>query len=154
MKIIELVRRSNIEEDKKLIAYYDIFESLIQELRTKEIPLELINTLNQDIEALNSLTGSNKDFLKLLIKKQTEILQLLEKELKLVTKGHYRNMWLATGMAAFGLPIGVLFGFSLGSMAYIGLGLPLGMLIGLAYGVSLDKKACDEGKQLGVEIAF
>lgn len=154
MKIIELVRRSNIEEDKKMMAEYGFFESLIEVLRKKEIPSEIISSINQDIEALNSFSGSNKDFLKLLRKKQSEILQLLEKELKLVTKGHYRNLWMSLGMAAFGLPIGVVFGFSLGSMAFIGLGLPFGIGIGLAHGISLDKKAYEEGKQLEVEITF
>ncbi|MGZ2371650.1 hypothetical protein ACXR6G_17860 [Ancylomarina sp. YFZ004] len=154
MEIKELIRGANIEQDKKLPAYYDIFENLIQELRTKEIHLELINTINQAIEALNIFTGSNKDLLKLLRKKQSEILQLLEKELKLVTKNHYMTLWMSIGMPAFGIPMGVVFGFSLGSMAYIGLGLPLGMLIGMVFGISLDKKAYNEGKQLQVEISI
>jgi len=154
MKIIELIRRANIEADKKLMAQYDFLENLIKELNTKELPLEIINAINRDFEELNSYSGSNKDLLKLLRKKQTEILQLLEKELKLVTKGHYRNLWMSVGMAAFGLPMGVAFGISLGNMAFIGVGLPLGIAIGMAYGTSLDTKAQENGKQLKVEVAF
>jgi len=154
MKIIELVRRSNIEEDKKLMAQYAFLESLIEVLRKKEIPSEIISSINQDIEALNSFSGSNKDFLKLLRTKQSEILQLLEKELKLVRKNHYMTLWMSIGMAAFGLPMGVVFGLSLGNMAFIGVGLPLGIALGMAYGATLDKKAQENGKQLEVEMIF
>ena len=154
MKILELIRRSNIEEDKKLKAHYDFFEILLNELRTREIPSEIISLINQDIETLNSFSGSNKDLLKLLRKKQTEILQLLGKELKLVRKNHYMTLWMSVGMAAFGLPMGVLFGLSLGNMAFIGVGLPLGIGLGMAYGATLDKKAQENGKQLEVEISF
>lgn len=152
MKITELVKRANTEADKKLITHYNFLENLIVELNTKELPLEIIKLINQDIEELNGFEGSNKDLLKLMSKKQTGMLQLLEKELSLVCKGHYRNMWLALGMAVFGLPMGTLLGLGLGNMAYIGMGLPLGIALGAAYGTSLDKKACEEGRQLEVEI--
>lgn len=151
MKIIELVRRSNIEENKKLVSQYDFLEKLFEELRQKELPLEVIGSINQKLELLNVFSGSDKDLSRLMRKNQSEILQLLEKEFKLVCKGHYQNLWLPVGLAAFGLPMGVLFGISLGSMAYIGLGLPLGMLIGMTYGIFLDKKAQEDGKQLETE---
>jgi len=154
MKITEFVKRANTEADKKLITHYNFLENLIVELNTKELPLEIIKLINQDIEELNCFEGSNKDLLKLLSKKQTGMLQLLEKELSLVCKGHYRNMWLALGMAVFGLPMGAAFGLSLGNMAFIGVGLPLGIALGAAYGTSLDKKACEEGRQLEVELTF
>lgn len=152
MKITKLERRANTEADKKLKTHYNFLENLIVELNTKELPLEIIKLINQDIEVLNRFEGSDKDFLKLMGKKQTGMLQLLEKELSLVCKGHYRNMWLALGMAVFGLPMGTLFGLGLGNMAYIGMGLPLGIALGAAYGTSLDKKAYEEGRQLEVEI--
>lgn len=154
MKIIELIRRVNLETGDKLIAHYEFFENLIRELNTRELPMEIINAINRDVEELNSFSGSNKDLLQGLIKKQTGILQLLEKELKLVTKGHYRNLWMSLGMAAFGLPMGAAFGLSLGNMAFIGVGLPLGIALGMAYGTTLDKKAREEGKQLDVEMTF
>ncbi|MCZ4695755.1 hypothetical protein [Ancylomarina euxinus] len=154
MKILELERRANIEEDKKLLSHYDVFENLLKELRTRDLPSAIIDTINKDIEVLNSFSGANKDFLKLLIKKQTKILQLLEKELKLVRKNHYMTLWMSIGMAAFGLPMGAAFGVSLGNMAFIGVGLPLGIALGMAYGTTLDKKACEEGKQLNVDITF
>ena len=76
----------------------------------------------------------------------------MEKEHKMVTKNHYRNTWLAQGMAAFGIPLGVAFGTSLGNMAYLGIGLPIGMAIGSAVGKRMDKKALEEGRQLDLEL--
>ena len=87
-------------------------------------------------------------------KSQTGILKLVEKELKLVPKAHYRNIWLAVGMSAFGISIGVAFGLVFGNMAFLGLGLPLGMAIGVGVGTGMDKKAFEEGRQLDVEIKY
>lgn len=56
------------------------------------------------------------------------------------------------GFTAFGLPIGVAFGLSMGNIGLMGVGLPLGMAIGLAVGYLLDKKALNEGRQLNIEI--
>lgn len=85
-------------------------------------------------------------------KTQASILKLIEKELKLVARNHYRNTWLAIGMAAFGIPLGVVFGKSLGNMGLLGIGLPIGMVIGIAVGSVMDKKAFEAGKQLDFEM--
>ena len=77
---------------------------------------------------------------------------MIEKELKLVTKNHYRNTWLALGMAAFGIPLGVAFGTSLGNIAFIGIGLPNGLAVGIAVGTGMDKKVFEEGKLMDLEI--
>jgi hypothetical protein len=83
-------------------------------------------------------------------KTQSGILKLIEKELKLVTKNHYRKTWLAVGMAAFGIPLGVAFGTSIGNMGLLGIGLPIGMAIGSG----MDKKAVESGRQLDLEIKY
>jgi hypothetical protein len=93
-----------------------------------------------------------KDLSRQVKKSQTGILQMIEKEMKLVPKNRYRNMWLALGMASFGVPLGVVFGLSLGNMAFLGIGLPIGMGIGIAVGTALDKKAADSGNQLDLYI--
>ncbi|MRT92904.1 hypothetical protein EMN46_08115 [Ancylomarina sp. 16SWW S1-10-2] len=111
-----------------------------------------MSSINRGIEAINTFTDSEKELRKLISKTQSRIINLLEKELKLVTKNHYRNTWLAVGMAVFGVPLGVALGTSLGNMGLMGIGLPIGMLIGMAIGSSMDKKACDEGRQLDLEI--
>ncbi|MBI9035379.1 MAG: hypothetical protein JEZ03_13005 [Bacteroidales bacterium] len=152
MDFIELDKRSGIDQNEKMHSRYVLFEKLIDELKIKEIPSEIVNSINQDISAVNAFSGTNKEFLKNLIKAQTRILKLIETELKLVVKNHYRSMWLAIGMGAFGIPFGVAFGSVMGNMAFIGIGLPLGMALGMAYGTTLDKKAFESGKQLDLDL--
>ena len=152
MELIELNKRVNIDQNKKLNNEYAQFGKLLKSLNKKELTSEILSSINRSIEAINSFTDSEKELRKLICKTQSEIISLLEKELKLVMKNHYRNTWLAVGMAAFGLPLGVVFGTSLGNMGLIGVGLPIGMVIGMAVGARMDKKACDEGRQLDLEI--
>ena len=154
MKIIELNKKPNTEQDTRLNRKYFQFEKLLNELRSKELTKEIISSINSDIEQINAIINSEKELEKQLRRSQSRILKLIEKELKLVTKNHYRNTWLAIGMSAFGIPIGVAFGASLGNMAFIGGGLPIGMAIGIAMGTTMDKKAIENGKQLNLEIKY
>ena len=123
-------------------------------MNKKELPDDLISTINKGIEEINSFSASDKELRKFIKKTQSRIVKLIEKELKLVPLNHYRNTWLAIGMSAFGIPLGVAFGTSLGNMEYIGIGLPIGMAIGIAVGTEMDKKAFKEGKQLDLEIKY
>ena len=151
MEIIDIERKANIGDDKKLMTNLSSFEKLIDALKKREMPIEIANSVNEDIEDLNTYSGSNKDFLKRLKKAHGRIIKLVEKELKLVTKNHYRNMWMALGMTVFGIPFGVAFGASLDNMAFIGIGIPIGMAVGIGIGTSMDSKALEEGRQLDLE---
>jgi hypothetical protein len=152
MNIIKLHINPEIENNIKLKEKYFQFEKLLVELRKKELPEEIVASVNQDIDNLNSFSGSGDELRKLITKKQTGILKVLEKELKLVPKNHYRNLWMVLGMSVFGIPMGVAFGASLGNMAFLGIGLPIGMVIGIAMGTGMDKKAHNEGRQIDMEI--
>ena len=154
MEIKDIDKKTDIEKGKKLMSRFNDLEKLINELKKREVPSEIVNSVNQDIEDINSFVGSNKDLLKQLRKAQSKIIKLIEKELKIVTKNHYRNVWLAVGMAAFGIPFGVVFGVSLGNMAFLGIGIPIGMVLGIAIGTAMDKKAFEEGRQLNLEIKY
>ena len=151
MNIKEIDKKSDIGKDKKLMRKFSDFEKLINELKKRDVSSEIVNSVNQDIEDINAFMGSNRDLLKQLRKKQSGIIKLIEKELKLVTKNHYRNLWLAVGMA-YGIPFGVVFGISLDNMAFLGIGIPIGMAIGIGIGTAMDKKALDEGRQLDLEV--
>jgi hypothetical protein len=61
---------------------------------------------------------------------------------------------MAIGMSAFGIPLGVAFGTSLGNMGLLGIGIPIGMVIGMAIGSGMDKKAFEEGRQLDLEMKY
>jgi hypothetical protein len=152
MEFKQLQNRPEIEQSKKNKNQFDILEKLINELSKKTIPPEIAESLNKEIDQVNSFSGNNKQLNKTIIKAQSAILQLVEKELKYVPKNHYRNTWMAMGMAVFGLPIGTMFGLSMDNMAFIGIGLPIGLAIGISIGSSKDKKAYEEGKQLDIEI--
>ncbi|MBT3383159.1 MAG: hypothetical protein HN778_14010 [Prolixibacteraceae bacterium] len=154
MEIKELNKRPNIAQNKRLNRKYGLFEKLIEELNKKDLPSEIVNSIINYIEEINAFSGSDRDFLKQIRKAQASILKLVEKELKLVTKNHYRNRWLAIGMAALGIPMGAAIGASIGNMSFIGYGIIMGMIIGITFGMGMDKKAKEAGKQLDVEIEY
>lgn len=152
MNIKKLKNRPNIDQHKKLYASYTQLDKLLMELSTKQLPDKTISSINDGIDHINSVSQSEKVLGRQITKTQNHIIKLIEKEHKLVTKNYYRNTWLAVGMAAFGIPLGVAFGASLGNMAFIGIGMPIGMAIGIAVGTGMDKKAFEEGRQIDLEI--
>lgn len=154
MEINVLKMRDGLDRNKRLTDIYVQFEKLLTELRKRELPEEVVRSINTHIDLINLSTGSEEERWKQLRKTQSDTLRLIEKELKLVPKNYYRNIWMALGIAAFGVPLGVVFGASLGNMAFMGIGIPIGIPIGLAIGTGLDKKAAEEGRQLDVEINY
>lgn len=152
MDIKELKNRPGINDHEKLNTSFTQFNKLLMELRDRELSPETVKSINSEIDRVNSVTESDKELSKQIKVAQSHIIKLIEKKHNLVTKNHYRNTWLAVGMAAFGIPLGVIFGISLGSMAYLGLGLPIGIAIGIAVGTEMDKKALEEGRQIDLEL--
>lgn len=96
MEIKSLAKRTVIEKDEKLNLTFAQFQKLLSELRKQKLTNEIIEKLNVFIEELNSTHET--EFKKQLKLKQTKIVKLLEKELKIVPKNYYRNIWLAVGM--------------------------------------------------------
>ena len=154
MEIKEIKNRADIDQHQKLNALYTQFGSLLMELRSKELPNETVVFINDAIDRLNSVEGSEKTLRKEIRSTQSSIINLLAKEHKLVTKNHYRNIWLAVGMAAFGIPLGAAFGVSFGNMAFLGIGMPIGLAIGMAVGTGMDNKAFEEGRQFDLELKY
>ena len=153
MAIIELHEKDGMAENAKLNLIYMQFNKLLIELKQKELPHKIIETINIDIEELNSTSLIGNDLKKLFKQKQTKILKSLEKELKIVPKDHYKNLWLAVGPSAFGIPIGVALSSSFtGNIAFLAAGMPVGLLIGIILGSNMDKKAFNEGRQLGIKL--
>ncbi len=152
MELLKLTEIPGLEQSKKLKYKYDEFGLLIDLLSLRDLPSELVSSMNQYIERINSLSGTNKELLKQVRSAELTILKLIEKEKKLVPKNTYRTRWMAIGMSVFGVPIGIAFGASLGNMAFLAIGIPLGMAIGIGLGTGMDKKALEEGRQLDIEI--
>jgi len=154
MNIIELKERQDLSADTKTNRMYIQLGEFLNQLHKKNLTQNIIESINQDIEEVNAASLTGNDFRKLVKQKQTKIIKLLEKDLKVVPKNYYRNMWLALGMSVFGLPLAVAFGASIGNMGLLGVGLPIGMAIGTLVGSRMDKKALEEGRQLNIEIKY
>lgn len=154
MKIGALKNRQGIEANKKLFNLYLQFTQLLKELGKKPLPNTVIESINKEISQLNTIDNSAPGLRMTIIKIQTRIIRLVEKEMKIVPKNYYRNIWLPLGMAAFGIPIGVAIGLSMKNMGLLAIGLPIGLLLGIAVGTSMDKKAFKEGRQLDIDLRY
>jgi hypothetical protein len=152
MEIIKPDLEPELLTDTKTNALYEQLQQILSEMEQNKVSGETVAKINSETAIINSTTLRGKDLHKMLKQKQNNIIKLLEKEHKIVPKNYYRNLWLAAGMGAFGLPIGVAFGLLIGNIALLSIGLPIGMAIGIAIGASMDKKAEAEGRQLNIEI--
>lgn len=151
MKILELKPREGILKNPKLNEAYTRLGDLLNELRTRDLPQKLIKEINSRLEVLNAVSDTDGGLNKVIAKTQAWIIRLVEKQIKVVPKNYYRNIWLALGLASIGIPLGVAFGLSMGNMAMMAIGIPIGLVIGLGVGMTLDKKAHHEGRQLEFE---
>jgi len=150
MEIKHLSTQIEIGNTPKLEATYNQFDTLLTELRKKEIPSQLIDRINTEINEINSFRGSGTDFGKFIKMKQSTIINLLAKEVKIVHKNYYQTIWMSMGMAAIGLPIGVTIGIFAKNMGLLGIGLPIGLGAGVAIGRKMDEKAAKENRQLNI----
>jgi hypothetical protein len=151
MKLEKLKISHTPGESKKLIKASKVYEKLLRELRSREIPDDIISIANHETEAINNSRSIDTLLAKEIKKATHRMIKLLTKQLNLVPKNHYRTMWMGIGMAAFGVPLGVSYGVVFDNMAFMGIGIPIGMVIGMAVGISMDKKAISEGRQLDID---
>tara|TARA_R110001583_G_scaffold49099_1_gene153768 strand:+ start:28550 stop:28990 length:441 start_codon:yes stop_codon:yes gene_type:complete len=146
MNIEKLIEIKNSKHNKKLSKAYNKMQCIIEALNTREISIEILNTINTNIKLLNTFSGTEKEIIKIINKTYSKILSLIKKELKLVPKHHYRNLWMLLGMS-----FGVAFSPIIGNSGNAGIGISMGMLIGVIIGTNLDKNAKEVGNQLDFE---
>lgn len=155
MNINPLNQRNNLDSNNiKLKNSYDQLQQLLISIAQKELPETVIEKLNHAIDTLNAIDDSNPSLHKAIKNTQASLLKILDKELKVVPINHYKKLWMVLGMSAFGMPLGVAFGISIGNLGLLGLGFPIGMAIGVFVGISQDKKALAEGRQLAFEAKY
>ena len=135
---------------KSMVSY----EKLLEELRQRNLSDAIVGKINAELSTLQPLLGNWSAYSKEVRKSLQRMVKLLEKETGLVTKNHYRNQWMALGMAAFGIPMGMVFSIALGNTAFIGLGIPMGLSIGIAMGISKDHQAEREGKLIDMVLEY
>lgn len=73
MKIQELNQKPGITSNTNLNRVFNQFEKLLSELRKKEILVKIVQTINKNIEKLNAVSDSYKEFRKHIRKKQAII---------------------------------------------------------------------------------
>lgn len=154
MNITTLKSRPDLPKETKAGKMHEQFERLLIELKNKQLSDKEIITINENVDAINASTLEGNDFAKLIKTNQIQILKLIQKESKIVPQQYYMTLGTITGMTAIGLPVGVAFGYALGNMGLLGLGLPIGLALGAVIGRSLDKKAFENNKQLGLAIKY
>jgi len=152
MQLSDRIKKEAVPENSKLMLAIQHFELLLSEIAKKEIPEAVQSQIDTQLEELNKSTAEGAQLKRELERKKSAIIRVLARELKIVPKGYYRNLWMVLGMSGFGVPIGAALGTSLGDMVYLGIGLPIGMAVGVGIGASMDKKALQEGRQLDLEL--
>jgi hypothetical protein len=147
-----LIERKNISENLKASNAYQQLVKLLKALEVKELPTETVDLINHEIEQLNSISDIDKNFVNATKEMENRIIKLIEKKYKIVPKNYYRKLWMVLGVSAFGIPMGVAFGLSIGNFGMLAIGIGIGMAIGVGVGSSMDKKAFNEGRQLDFEV--
>jgi hypothetical protein len=148
--LMELRLRPALPE--KTARRYQQLQNLMAELQQQSLPPDLIAQINPELLRVEQEPDASPKLKSVIYSRQTQILRLVEKKLKIVPKNYYRTLWIVLGMFIFGLPFGVLYGLLIKNTAMLGIGLPIGMAIGVAVGAAMDKKAAKEGRQLDIEI--
>tara|TARA_R110002124_G_scaffold284715_1_gene462275 strand:- start:735 stop:1199 length:465 start_codon:yes stop_codon:yes gene_type:complete len=152
MEFIQLREGLNPKSNTKLQKKIDYFHKILDSLKAHNIPNSSVEFINHQLKEINEQQLDDKKLLQFMRKAQVKIFQHLEKELKLVRKGHYTMMWMPLGLGVFGVPLGIAFGFAISNLALLGIGLPIGMGIGIALGAGMDSKAAQKGQQLDLAI--
>lgn len=151
MKIDSLQRRKRSEANKKLTKAYNKMQGLIEALDKKDLPSDVLISINKRIGLINSFDGTEKELHKTLKKTYSKTLTFVEEKLKYVTKHHFQKLWMVYGMLAAAVFTSVFSSFEMfGIGSSAGIGFSLGMLIGMMLGAVQDKQARKEGRQLEI----
>jgi hypothetical protein len=138
--------------EPKLTKKFTSLSNLIFAAGKHDLPDSFVTFVNKEIQNISQYPGDTTETIKMLGEVQKTFLTKLEKEHNLVPKHYYRNLWIPLGVGGFGVPIGVIFGFLLGNMSFLGAGLPIGLALGVIYGTYQDQKAEKVGRQLDFEV--
>lgn len=140
----------NIDQQSKLVKSFHKIQVLVDELNKKEIPEVIQDQINQKIEKISAFSGSDVQLSKLISGTYREILKLVRKELGIVPRHFYQNLWMALGLSVFGVPLGFVYAAATDNPGLFSVGIAMGLPIGLAIGMQMDKKKEREGKQIQI----
>lgn len=149
-----LLTRPKLSNYPKALRLYEQLGHLLTALEQKTLSAETDHLIGQVIEQLNAMDDADPKLARLIKEKERSLLNWVEKQHQIVPKNHYRTRWTLLGMSAFGVPVGVAIGTSIGHLGLLGVGLPIGMAVGYSIGVKMDKKAQQEDRQLDFEAKY
>lgn len=129
---------------KSDIKIYVKFLHILSELKSREFSSEEIQSIEAELDSLNSNSENRIKYLKKALRKFEKY---LKDSFSLIPKGYYTNLGIGLG-SSFGLLFGVVFLSSLERSLGIASGLSIGMLIGLVIGRYMDTRAVSEGRVL------
>lgn len=127
------------------------FQFLLSEISHKDISPEVEQKIEMVITDLNSWDRSARGYLKEIEKSRRKILKILHKDLGIVRRNYYTELWLPLGTVFFGIPVGIIIFILTGEIVFLGVGLPLGMFLGLGLGAYLDRRAKEKNKMLFIK---
>jgi hypothetical protein len=145
MELEHLQPENSDQLNKKEQKAVDHFNELIDALNDKEIDETTENYIKERISIIKDNVTFNT-----IKKEESKILDFVNKELGYLAQNHYMSLWIALGMSAFGVPLGVAIGLALDQLGFMGIGIAVGLAIGVGVGSSKDKEAKKQGKQLPV----
>ncbi|MFY0591604.1 hypothetical protein [Roseivirga sp.] len=145
--IQELETASMAQDKSSTQKVLDTLAKIFRQLDERGLDIELFS---QHTSEIHSAIQSEELKFGEISRIKNGLTQTLMKEHGLTTKGYHQNLWLVLGMSLFGIPLGMIFGFSLDNFAFFGLGLPMGMPIGVAIGMQKEKKAQEAGTVLAI----
>jgi len=149
MKLIQLKRLKNAEQHQKLNKVYLYFSILTAELENKQLPLRIIDMINEEISTINRFSGTNKALRTQIQLSTKTVLKTIEKVLNIVPKYHYQNKWMV-----YGVIIGVLFSTILSTLGYQNTwnSLPMGISMGLIFGMLAGKNQDIKVKNMNLQV--
>ena len=145
MELPELEVKEKNQLKKKEQKALEQFNELISALNDKELDEEMIEHIKGNMSNVRSELTFNT-----IKKEESKILDYVKREKGYVAQNHYMTLWIALGMSAIGVPIGVAIGLALDQLGFMGIGIGGGLAIGVAIGSAKDKKAKEQGKQLPI----
>jgi len=149
MKLIQLKKLQNAEQDQKLNKAYLYFLTLTAELEGRQLPLSIIDIINEEISTINRFSGTKEALLKQIQLSTKKILKTIEKILNIVPKYHYQNKWMIYGMI-----VGILFTTICSILGYQNTwnSLPMGISMGLIFGMLAGKNRDIKVKNMNLQI--
>jgi len=139
----------NETAEKREIKLYDKYNSILSDLKYRDLTQNQILSIETELEKLNLKTESDNR-IKYLEKQLSEFKNFLKDRLALVPEGYYSGVGVGTGIV-FGSIFSILFQSFLGTYSLL-IGIIGGMILGGLLGAIRDKEAKKQGRVFATKL--